>query len=156
MNRIEAICKRIWKDIKTYYIAAILFLIYNAVVRHFFHAFCPFLIMTGFPCAGCGMTRAVYYILTGQIVRGMDLNPAAPLWIAWFAFFAVKRYIRGKDSKWTMRLLGGVWAVTLVIYAYRMATQFPGSPPMTYYRNNLMTKYSTICHNFLHYIKQLW
>lgn len=85
---IKSIWKRIVLDIKNYYIAILLFAALNIVVRTVFHAFCPFLIITGFPCAGCGMTRAVICFLTGQFTRGMNLNPAAPFWIAWIAFFS--------------------------------------------------------------------
>ncbi len=135
---------RVVADVKTYYIGIVLFLIFNIVIRKLFHAFCPFLITTGFPCAGCGMTRAVYHILTGSFERGMNLNPAAPLWIGWIAYFLMCRYILGKNTKWVMRFLVLVCVVTFVIYLYRMMTQFPGDPPMTYYRNNILSKYLII------------
>lgn len=150
---IRSIWKRIVSDIKNYYIAILLFIVFNIVVRMIFNAVCPFLIVTGFPCAGCGLTRAVSCILTGQFTRGMNLNPAAPFWIAWIVFFLFTRYVRGKSSKWIMRLLGVVCVITLVIYFYRMFTQFPGYPPMTYYRNNIMSKYSTILKELLQYIE---
>lgn len=143
------IWKRIFLDIKNYYLALILFLIYNIVIRMVFDAFCPFLIVTGFPCAGCGMTRAVFYILTGQIARGMQLNPTAPLWMAWIALFLYNRYVRGKSSKWITRVLILVAAITLAVYIYRMITQFPGNPPMTYYKNNIITKCSRLMFELL-------
>lgn len=143
------IWKRIFLDIKNYYLALILFFIYNIVIRMVFDAFCPFLIVTGFPCAGCGMTRAVFYILTGQIARGMQLNPTAPLWMAWIALFLYNRYVRGKSSKWITRVLILVAAITLAVYIYRMITQFPGNPPMTYYKNNIITKCSRLMFELL-------
>lgn len=149
----KSVWKRIVFDIKNYYIAALLFIIYNVIVRWIFHAFCPFLIITGFPCAGCGMTRAVYCLLTGQITRGMNLNPAAPLWIVWIVFFLYDRYIRGKNSKWVKVLLGIVAVLTFMIYLYRMLTQFPSYPPMTYYRNNILSKYSTFLRDLLQHIE---
>ncbi|MBQ6787477.1 MAG: DUF2752 domain-containing protein [Lachnospiraceae bacterium] len=150
---IKSIWKRIVSDIKNYYIAILLFGVLNIIVRAVFHAFCPFLIITGFPCAGCGMTRAVICLLTGQFTRGMNLNPAAPFWIAWIAFFLFERYVRGENSKWNNILLGIVVVITLAVYVYRMLTQFPGNPPMTYYRNNVLTKYSTILRDLLQYIE---
>lgn len=150
---IKSIWKRIVTDIKDYYIAILLLILFNVVVRTVFHAFCPFLIVTGFPCAGCGMTRAVFYILTGRFKRGMNLNPAAPLLIVWVVYFLVNRYILGKNSKWIMRILAVVCVITFGIYLYRMFTQFPSYPPMTYYRNNLISKYSTILADLLQYIE---
>ena len=151
----KKIGKRIWTDIKNYYIGIIVFLIYSVIIRKVFHAFCPLLIITGFPCAGCGMTRAIYCFMTGQFVRGMNLNPAAPFWLMWFAFFIIERYVLGRDSKWIMRMLGIVCAISLVIYLYRMITQFPAAPPMTFYRKNLLSKYCTFYRNLLQYIKKL-
>lgn len=131
---------RIVKDIKNFRIAILLFAVYNIVVRKIFKAFCPQLILTGFPCAGCGMTRAVFYILTGRFERGMRLNPAALPWIMFLAWFFWNRYVRGARPKNMMRRLGVLGAVTLLIYIYRMANCFPGDPPMVYYTNNIMQK----------------
>lgn len=153
MRRILA---RILKDIKNYYMAILLFLIWNVIIRKVFHAFCPFLIVTGLPCAGCGMTRAVFYILTGDFARGMRLNPAAPFWIAWIVYFIVNRYFIGKNSKWVMRLLGIVCVITIGIYCYRMWHDFPGSPPMTFYRRNIMSKFFPFYNDLLQHIVQLW
>lgn len=139
MWKIQVVLERIWKDIKSVRIAILALLLYNVIVRSVFHAFCPQLILTGFPCAGCGMTRAVFYILTGRFARGMQLNPAAPLWILFLACFFVNRYLRGGAPLKHMRLwLGFVCLVTFVIYLYRMLHFFPGEPPLVYYRNNIL------------------
>ena len=50
------VLKRIAKDIKDFRLAFVLFAAYNIMVRKLFHAFCPQLILTGFPCAGCGIS----------------------------------------------------------------------------------------------------
>ena len=128
------------KDIKAFYPAIIAFAVYNIVVRKIFHAYCPFLIVTGFPCAGCGMTRAVFYIFTGQIKRGMDLNPAAPMWILFLIWFFVNRYLRGCMPKYIKTVLAVVVLVTFGIYLYRMINFFPGSPPLVFYRNNMISR----------------
>lgn len=132
--------KRLINDIKAFYPAVIAFVIYNIVVRKVFHAYCPFLIFTGFPCAGCGMTRAVFYILTGQIGRGMALNPAAPIWIVFLLWFFVERYLRGRTPKCVKAVLAMVVVITFGIYLYRMVNFFPGSPPLVFYRNNLISR----------------
>ena len=147
--KIKSILKRVVQDIRTYCIAIILFIGFNIVVRTVFHAFCPFLIITGFPCAGCGMTRAVFCFLTGQFERGMNLNPAAPFWIVWIFLFVIDRYAYGKNSKWIKVLLGIIVSITMVIYLYRMLTQFPSYPPMTYYKNNILAKYGTFLKELL-------
>lgn len=132
--------KRLAKDIKAFYPAVIAFGIYNFVVRKIFHAYCPFLILTGFPCAGCGMTRAIFFILTGRIKRGMALNPAAPMWILFLVWFFIERYFRGRTPKYTKVVLAVVVLVTFGIYVYRMVNFFPGSPPLVFYRNNIISR----------------
>ena len=141
--KIKSILKRVVQDIRTYCIAILLFIGFNIVVRTVFHAFCPFLIITGFPCAGCGMTRAVFCFLTGQFERGMNLNPAAPFWIVWIFLFVIDRYAYGKNSKWIKVLLGIIVSITMVIYLYRMLTQFPS------YKNNILAKYGTFLKELL-------
>lgn len=126
-------------DIKAFYPAVIAFCIYNIIVRILFHAYCPFLIFTGFPCAGCGMTRAVFYILTGRIKRGMALNPAAPIWILFLLWFFAGRYLHGRTSKHVKVVLATVVLVTFAIYVYRMVHFFPGSPPLVFYRDNIIS-----------------
>lgn len=132
--------EQIIKDIKNFYPAAIVFGIYNIAVRKLFHAYCPFLIFTGFPCAGCGMTRAVFYILTGRFRRGMALNPAAPMWILFLIWFFMERYLRRRTPKHVKAVSAAVVLVTVGIYAYRMVNFFPGSPPLVFYRNNIISR----------------
>ncbi|MDE7265945.1 MAG: DUF2752 domain-containing protein [Lachnospiraceae bacterium] len=132
--------ERIKADIRNFYPAVIVFAIYNLVARSIFHAYCPFLITTGFPCPGCGMTRAAFYLLTGRFNRGMSLNPAAPLWIAFIVCFFIERYLRGRTPKYMKILLAVVVLITVGIYLYRMAHFFPGSPPLVFYRNNLISR----------------
>ena len=133
--------QRLIKDIKAFYPAVIVFGIYNIIVRKLFHAYCPFLIFTGFPCAGCGMTRAVFYILTGRIKRGMALNPAAPMWILFLIWFFMERYLRRRTPKYVKAVLAAVVLVTVGIYIYRMVNFFPGSPPLVFYRNNIISRF---------------
>lgn len=140
MRKIQVVLERIWKDIKSLRIAILALLLYNVIARSVFHAFCPQLILTGFPCAGCGMTRAVFYILTGQFMRGMRLNPAAPFWIVFLVWFFINRYLRGIHSKNTTLWLSLVCAITLGIYLFRMFYFFPSDPPLIYYKDNIMRR----------------
>lgn len=139
---------RIATDICQYKIAILFFLLYNIVVRVIFHAFCPSLIVYGVPCAGCGMTRAVYYILTGSVSRGMALNPAAPLWIILISYLLINRYILGRKGKLLYPMLIVVCIVTMGIYIYRMMYEFPGDPPMVRYKNSILA-------NFVHFFRGL-
>src|SRR5688572_8390072 len=51
---------------------------------------CPFHKLTGFYCAGCGVTRALHHLLHGRLWRAMEFNPLAVLVLPWLAWQYVK------------------------------------------------------------------
>jgi hypothetical protein len=52
---------------------------------------CPFRLLTGFNCPGCGTTRALHQILHGHFATAFTLNPLLLLAIP-FILFAFIRY----------------------------------------------------------------
>lgn len=70
---------------------------------------CPFLLLTGLQCPGCGTMRAIALLTHGDIVGALSMN----LLLALFVPFLLSRYIR--------------WTVT----AFRPATP-PGKPLATW------------------------
>lgn len=66
MTRIKKIAGRVWPDMKASGLAGAVFLVYYQIVHSVFDAFCPMLVLTGIPCAGCGLTRAALYLLRGK------------------------------------------------------------------------------------------
>lgn len=46
-----------------------------AVLNQIFHMPCIFHLITGLYCPGCGGTRAVKYLLTGQIGKSLQYHP---------------------------------------------------------------------------------
>ncbi|SEE16217.1 Protein of unknown function [Ruania alba] len=52
---------------------------------------CPFLLLTGYLCPGCGGLRTTYALATGDLVAAWDANPmlavglpvVAVLWLVW-------------------------------------------------------------------------
>ena len=76
MRQVRKIVNRIAGDIKGVALVLILFLVYYLIMNAVFQAFCPLLILTGVPCAGCGLTRAVIFLLKGQALRAFSINPS--------------------------------------------------------------------------------
>lgn len=137
-NYLEGIWNRIWNDVKQYKWLIIAFAIWNVIVRSVFHAFCPILIFFGIPCGGCGMTRAICFILTGQFKRGMQLNPAALIWLGILFYIVFVRYFLGKRVKGICVCLGIAVGMSYVIYLYRMVTLFPGNPPLVFHQKCIL------------------
>lgn len=135
---LKEVWSRVWKDIKQYKWLIFAFVIWNVIVRNVYQAFCPILIFFGIPCGGCGMTRAIWFILTGQFKRGMQLNPAAPVWIGILIYIVLVRYIFGKSMKRIYVYLGITVGISFAIYIYRMTALFPGNPPLVFYKNCIM------------------
>jgi len=138
---VKLLCKtaeRIWKDLVAYRQFVLAFLLYDIAVQLLFQNFCPFVIVTGFPCPGCGMTRAVFYFATGQFLRGWEMHPLGICWFLLAFWFCFRRYVLGKRTPEVL-YIGGILAVfMLFVYGYRMYAVFPGKIPMAYTPKNLL------------------
>lgn len=73
--------------------AAAAILAYGVVTHLLFDRFCPMLILTGFPCPGCGMTRALFLVLTGRFAAAWRFQPSVYGWILLAAAFGMRRYL---------------------------------------------------------------
>ncbi len=129
---------RIWKDIKKYRWPILGFLIYYGISHYFWGAYCPMLLITGIPCPGCGMSRAIFFVFTMQFSRAWAMNPIAFLWAPFLLLFFIVRYVLGKRVKKMQGLLIAILFATILYYCYRMLFVFPASPPMVYRYNNLL------------------
>lgn len=131
---------RLWKDIKEYkWLGAVLVLYYIAVKR-VFDAFCPLVIVTGFPCPGCGMTRALFFVLTGQFARAWNINPLIYGWILLALYIGIQRYVRGRKAVGWRTMLGVIALVMIGVYLYRMYRYFPNRAPMTFTGGSVMER----------------
>lgn len=140
MEKTGKIINRIQRDIRQYWIAGAAFMIYYLISHALFDAFCPFLVATGFPCAGCGLTRAGLHLLRGNIAEAAAINPSIFLVILFLLYCGYFRYFRGMKTKGFSIVLGALVAVTLAIYLYRMHLYFPDRVPYVYHRKNLLAE----------------
>ena len=62
------------------------------------------------------------------------------MWIVFLLWFFAERYLRGRTPKYVKAVLAMVTVITFGIYLYRMIHFFPGSPPLVFYRNNLISR----------------
>ena len=94
MEQIKRILNRIIDDLRKCGIAIIVIILYLFICSVIFGTVCPMVILTGFPCPGCGLTRAVVSILCGDFAAGFKYNPAAFFWIIYIVSFLCNRYIK--------------------------------------------------------------
>lgn len=139
-DRLIETANRIRSDIRQYGLGLLAGVILYFIMHVFFDAFCPSVVIFGFPCPGCGMTRAVLYLLKGQFARSWELNPAAILWVLWVFFFLFERYGKGRGQKALVWSACGILLFMITVYIIRMRLYFPDRPPYTYTRNNLFSR----------------
>lgn len=129
---------RLLADIRQYKWVAIAFLLYNMAVMTVIGAFCPMEIITGFPCPGCGMTRALLCVIIGQFGQAFRYNACIYLWIPLGLYWGWNRYIKGRKAKGMPVLLCAVAAVMILWHVYRMTVAFPGEEPLVFFENNMI------------------
>lgn len=132
--------RRFWSDVKAYKEVLIIFALYYIFMHVFFHAFCPLVLLTGLPCAGCGMTRAVFFMLTGQFARSFRLNPMALPVILFAVYCAVSRWLLGKKVKGFYAGILILCFAMLAAWIYRMATVFPNHAPYVYTEGSFLER----------------
>lgn len=51
---------------------------------------CSLRAVTGFPCPGCGLTRAFVFLAHGRFAEGVAIHPIAPLVLGWLLLEALR------------------------------------------------------------------
>lgn len=140
MKKLEKVIERIKRDIRQFWAAGVAFIVYYLIVKAIFDAFCPFLIITGFPCAGCGLTRAGLHLLRGNIRQAAGMNPSIFLVVFFLLYCGYFRYLKGTKVKHFSLVLGVFAGIMLAVYAYRMYLYFPDKVPYVYHKKNLLAE----------------
>jgi hypothetical protein len=88
---------------------------------------CPYLTLTGFACPGCGLTRAVHFLLHGDVHRAFAYNPWAFLSAPALAAFVLLPSVA--DERRTLRVRTGIsWimlVVTVAFWIWRNTASYP-------------------------------
>ena len=92
---------------------------------------CPFRLLTGFLCPGCGSTRALHQILHGHFATAFTLNPLLLLAIP-FILFAFIRYsvivLRGGVPRPNALPAAAIYAIFFVILSFWIFRNTPFYP----------------------------
>ena len=99
--------------------------------RSGFFPACPFRLLTGFTCPGCGTTRALHQILHGHFAAAFMLNPLLLLAIP-FLLFAFLRYsvivMRGGIPRPNALPAPAIYAIFVVIVSFWIFRNTPFYP----------------------------
>lgn len=93
---------------------------------------CPLLHLTGIPCAGCGMTRALFAFFHGNIVAAFRCHPLfvlpllAWLGLLWGALLLIRNRPLPQPRRWWRWTAGGIAAVIFLFWLVRLAGLFYG------------------------------
>lgn len=91
---------------------------------------CFFMSTIGFPCPGCGLTRAFVCFFSGDLRGALYYHPLFWLVPIVLAVIILKRLFAGSaQKKWYTRFLCFSASLFIAVYAVRLALYFPHTPP---------------------------
>lgn len=137
---VRAVWERIVTDVKQYGMAVVVLIAYTVIVNLVFHAFCPVVIFCGFPCPGCGITRAAVCFMTGRWQQAWQLNPVIYAIAVTTAYFIYRRYLLGTKVVGLKWLITVVFVLLAVVYIVRMYLYFPDRAPYVYMEENMLAR----------------
>lgn len=154
-QKIRVILGRMGKDVKAAVAVGAAFLLCYLIIHSIFDAFCPFLVTTGIPCAGCGLTRASLYLLKGQIHRAVHINPSIFLVLGFMLYCGYFRYVRGCAIRGIRIALVILVTGMLAVYGIRMARYFPVQVPYVYQSDNLLAAWIPGYREWMQYLVRM-
>lgn len=146
----KEIGNRVWKDMKSLWMAAVAIVLYTVFMNLVFDAFCPMIILTGFPCPGCGMTRALFYLMTGRVTESVRMHPLGIPIACLCLYFCWNRYVRGRWAKGMNFLMCVAIAMLVICYVWRMFLFFPDRAPYVYTPGNVFARILPFYEHLLH------
>lgn len=69
---------------------------------------CPFALVTGLPCPGCGITRACLALVAGDLPRALALHPLSPVVLPTVSVLGTEvlfSYVSLRPATWSSRVL---------------------------------------------------
>lgn len=96
---------------------------------------CIFRATVGFPCPGCGQTRAWFALFSGQLTEAFQWHPLFWLTPLLLVLVLLHKEHLCKNRRLNALFWFGCFALYLGVYIWRLCTLFPHTPPMTVNRS---------------------
>lgn len=95
---------------------------------------CPFALLFGLPCPGCGLTRAALVLLHGDLERAISQHPLVLVVLGVMAWLGADLLLgqrwphpaMGRRARWRLPLLAGLTAALVVLWLLRFYGMFGG------------------------------
>lgn len=138
---IISVMKKVNMDVLEAKWAIIFIIAYFGFLRKFLYSTCPVVVITGFPCPACGMTRAAFQLLQFDFAGAFKTQPFIYAIIIIIFLYIINRYILLKTIPEWLKWMTIACIVSMIgFYIWRMLMFFPGDSPMSYYPDNLFVK----------------
>lgn len=111
---------RLIEDIKNTKYVLLFLILYGIITQYIFDTVCPFRIVTGFLCPGCGLTHGCIYILIGKWGLVAKHNISAFLWVPFILYICIYRYILGKKPRHWEAYAIFICLITMGVYVTRI------------------------------------
>lgn len=135
----------LWEDIKSAKWVIIIIIAYFVLLKNFLYSLCPAVMLTGYPCPACGLTRAGFLLLRFQFREAFEMHPFIYPIVVLVLAFAVNRYVLLRNNKQLLQWCAILMITAMVLfYIWRMWNNFPGDPPMSYYSGNLWSRFGDL------------
>lgn len=92
---------------------------------------CPFLMLTGFTCPGCGSTRGVHSLLHGDVIGAFQFNPMMFLLIPILLFVLVRHTVavfRSRPVRGNQVKAAYIWLFFVVVMSFWIVRNTPFYP----------------------------
>lgn len=103
---------------------------FNPVTAGFF-PLCPFHVITGLNCPGCGMTRGFNALFRGDILGALHFNALIPFFAILFSYFALSLLlvaVRGYGLNWKIFTPKIVTVFLILTMIYAVTRNLPFYP----------------------------
>ncbi|MDE5855943.1 MAG: DUF2752 domain-containing protein, partial [Anaeroplasmataceae bacterium] len=120
-----------------------LFGLYVLISHSFGWQNCIIKLTIGYPCPGCGMSRAMFAVLQFDFVKAFQYNPfifALPIVVIGIAFKHIPFIKKVFNNKWVSLIL---IILVFIVYILRLVFIYP-NVPMDYYKNNLLSLFISL------------
>lgn len=144
-SHIKRALKLMYYDIKNAKWVIMFIIAYFAFFKLVLGVVCPMVWITGYPCPACGLTRAAVLLLGLDFSGAWEVHPFIFIIAIYLVIFCWNRYLCGKKAGKKLMLAAIVIIILMIIYyIWRMIQYFPGDPPLSYYKYNLLRLISCI------------